>query len=43
MKLPRIISLEPMAVGSLQQIIGIMTDHMWTPDYAGQWDLEHII
>lgn len=43
MKLPRSVSLEPMAVGSLQQIIGIMTDHMWTPDYAGQWDLEHII
>lgn len=40
---PRRVVLEPMAVASLQQLIGIMTDHMWTPDYDGRWDVESII
>lgn len=40
---PRRIALEPMAVASLQQLIGIMTDHMWTPDYDGRWDIETIV
>ena len=40
---PRHIALEPMAVASLQQLIGIMTDHMWTPDYDGRWSIETIV
>ena len=40
---PREIELEAMAVASLQQLIGIMTDHMWTPDYDGRWDVEQIV
>ena len=40
---PRDVTLEPAALGSLQQILGIMTDHMWTPDYDGRWNIEHIV
>lgn len=40
---PRDVTLEPAALGSLQQILGIMTDHMWTPDYDGHWNIEHIV
>lgn len=41
--LPREVHLEPAALGSLQQILGIMTDNMWSPDYDGSWDIEHIV
>lgn len=40
---PREVTLEPAALASLQQILGIMTDHMWTPDYDGRWNVEHIV
>ena len=40
---PRDVDLEPAAIASLQQILGIMTDHMWTPDYDGRWNIEHIV
>ena len=37
---PRRITLEDDAISALSQIIGIMTDQIWTADGAAEWDLE---